>query len=278
MSDIHADLREIQAIGSATREQVVGVGCVPGLGSEGLVYVGASDAREGFEFARLQPRFSAVLATVSGQGRVLVGGQWRDCLAGQVYRTCAGVPHAYHVAPGGRWRLAWAVAAPSRHPSSPPDLVPGDAAGLDRAVRGLYAEQRAAADPDGLRCWAELVGLHARRLVGESARDERLDALWRAVDQELARDRSLSDLAAEAGVSPERLRQLCLRDNGRSPMKHLTWMRMQRAGHLLRTTGWRVEAVADAVGYDNAFAFSTAFRRWTGVAPVQHRAGRRPPT
>jgi len=43
------------------------------------------------------------------------------------------------------------------------------------------------------------------------------------------------------------------------------------ASFLLRTTDLSLEAVAEQVGYQNAFAFSVAFKRWSGIPPSQHR-------
>ena len=54
---------------------------------------------------------------------------------------------------------------------------------------------------------------------------------------------------------------------GASPMKHLTALRMRRADAMLRTGAYEVQAVAGLVGYSDAFAFSTAFRRHFGISP-----------
>ncbi|MGW2314498.1 helix-turn-helix domain-containing protein, partial [Actinomadura luteofluorescens] len=45
------------------------------------------------------------------------------------------------------------------------------------------------------------------------------------------------------------------------------------AADLLRETDATLEAVARRVGYGNAFALSTAFKRERGVSPQEYRAG-----
>jgi AraC-like DNA-binding protein len=35
----------------------------------------------------------------------------------------------------------------------------------------------------------------------------------------------------------------------------------------------KLNTVAGAVGYQDAFAFSKAFKRWSGVSPKTYRAG-----
>jgi AraC-like DNA-binding protein len=48
---------------------------------------------------------------------------------------------------------------------------------------------------------------------------------------------------------------------------------MRRAEAMLRSTPNKLFTIARAVGYDNVFAFSTAFRRWKGLPPNACRAG-----
>jgi AraC-like DNA-binding protein len=58
-------------------------------------------------------------------------------------------------------------------------------------------------------------------------------------------------------------------------MRQLAILRMRRAGMLLESTDQKIGAIARAVGYDNAFAFSTAFKRYAGASPAQYRERRR---
>jgi AraC-like DNA-binding protein len=78
-------------------------------------------------------------------------------------------------------------------------------------------------------------------------------------------------------LSPEQLRYLCQKNFNHSPMEHLTWLRMKRAAFLLERTSQKIAAIAEEVGYQNAFAFSTAFRRVIGVSPLEfsRKAGRK---
>jgi AraC-like DNA-binding protein len=60
---------------------------------------------------------------------------------------------------------------------------------------------------------------------------------------------------------------------GEPPMAYLAGWRLALAADLLRTTDMTVAAVAREVGYDNAFAFSTAFKRAHGSSPARWRTG-----
>jgi AraC-like DNA-binding protein len=55
---------------------------------------------------------------------------------------------------------------------------------------------------------------------------------------------------------------------GQPPMSYLTGWRMTLAADLLRDTDTTVAAVAHEIGYDNAFAFSTTFKRTHGHSPT----------
>lgn len=61
---------------------------------------------------------------------------------------------------------------------------------------------------------------------------------------------------------------------GQAPMAYLTRWRLTLAGDLLLTPTNTVAAVARTVGYDNPYAFSTAFKRHTGVTPSDYRHGK----
>jgi len=51
-------------------------------------------------------------------------------------------------------------------------------------------------------------------------------------------------------------------------------LRVERARHLLRETDEPVKSIAQRVGYANQFAFSTAFKRVTGLSPQSCRDAR----
>jgi AraC-like DNA-binding protein len=102
--------------------------------------------------------------------------------------------------------------------------------------------------------------------------DRRLAPALRAMHQETAKDWTVEQLAAKAGMSrsafaahfKERVRQ--------SPLEYLTRWRMFRAGALLRQGEQTVGQVAFAVGYETEAAFSKAFKRINGMTPGSYRS------
>lgn len=64
---------------------------------------------------------------------------------------------------------------------------------------------------------------------------------------------------------------------GEPPMRYLARWRMQLATELLTASGLRISQVAQRVGYDSEPAFSRAFRRHVGMAPVDYRRQQKQP-
>src|SRR5205814_1447641 len=119
--------------------------------------------------------------------------------------------------------------------------------------------------------WIEIVQANIRRIVGPGAPDERLGTLWEAVEADLAANWSVEALARIVNMSGEHLRRLCVREFRHSPMQHVTHLRMQRAGELLASTQRKVQDIARAVGYEDPFAFATAFKRYMKTTPSRFR-------
>lgn len=58
---------------------------------------------------------------------------------------------------------------------------------------------------------------------------------------------------------------------GEPPLHYLARWRVSRAGEMLRDGDSKIEAVANAVGYESLPAFSRAFKRWQGESPATFR-------
>ena len=85
---------------------------------------------------------------------------------------------------------------------------------------------------------------------------------------------SVPQMAKMASVSrsafSERFRNLV----GRPPLQYLTDIRMQKACRLLRESKTDVSDITSLVGYESPSSFSNAFRRWSGLSPVEYRRGK----
>jgi AraC-like DNA-binding protein len=83
---------------------------------------------------------------------------------------------------------------------------------------------------------------------------------------------TLGALAREASMSRSTLARRFTAAVGEPPISYLIRWRMTLAAELLRDTPTPLTAIAEHVGYDSVFAFSTAFKRVTGQAPSHYRA------
>jgi AraC-like DNA-binding protein len=275
--DFHIDGVASQAnIGRHTREWVVADEQCPHMKNHRMWRAGISDAAYGFCFVR-EVNFSQVMVCTGGEGEVWLGSHWEPCTDGMAYLTPPDVAHAYRALAGTRWQLAWviyenwsALNSTPVLPLSVPTLVKADVRFLRVTIQGLYREAIGPAHPEAMRHWAELVHLHAMRIAQREPDQSRLWHIWEAVDAEPWRPWNITTLARQAHMSGEHLRRICQKQLGRSPMQQVTYLRMQRAAMLLQSSEATVESVARAVGYDNPFAFSVAFKRWVGVSPGKY--------
>ena len=94
----------------------------------------------------------------------------------------------------------------------------------------------------------------------------------RLMHDDPARQWTVAQLAAKAGVSRSGFARRFTTLVGQPPLTYLTWWRMTIAADLLVEQDATVADVAKQVGYADAFNFSTAFKRVKGVSPSSHRA------
>jgi AraC-like DNA-binding protein len=243
-----------------------------------IAHAGLMDAAEPFRVVRNNQSGTFCLGCLEGEGSILVDGEWQVCRAGQALLLPPFILNAFHSIPGKRWRFVWVryQQPPDQKPifgASHPALIAWDAHPLADAVEGLLAECANENHPSANHHWVELVHHYVLRLASPLDRmDERLWKLWTAVEEDLARPWTLDQMASRAHLSAEHLRRLCHTQFGRSPQRHLTFLRMRRAAELLSTSELKVEAIAHEVGYENPFTFSNRFKAVVGWRPSEHRS------
>lgn len=251
------------------------------LGMHHISWLGLDTAFHPYSRVRLSPSGSFFLGCLEGEGRVLLEGRWQRVAAGSL---CLAPPHvlnAFHAVPGKRWSFAWIRykeepwSRPLVGASSPLRLAQG-AEDLGRVISGLRAEWEGPRDVVHVRHWISLAHGLACRAARPWQSGSRTGALWETVAHDLAHDWKLSTLAAQCSLSSEHLRRLCRSELGRTPMEHVTYMRIQRAQELLENSRDKLDAIAPLVGYHNAEVFSRAFVRCVGLTPSQYRDRHRP--
>ncbi len=289
MSVKHDDLSETHMLGPRTSQVVVKAddqddrpwlkhaALSRALGVHRFAHVGVCAARAPYRIVRMKQSGTYFMGCFGGEGRILVDGRWQVCRKGM---ACLLPPHmlnAFHAVSGKTWEFVWARYEPLKEQSgmvtaSSPMLASFDALPLKHAVLGLHAECSTESESAAAaHHWVELIQGHVLRFAQPWQMDDRLSLLWSRVENRLGEDWTVHTLAAEAHMSGEHLRRLCIQQLGRPPLRHLTWLRMRAAAAMLAESAEKVETVARAVGYLNPFVFSTSFKRWIGWRPSEHR-------
>ena len=127
-----------------------------------------------------------------------------------------------------------------------------------------------------------------RRAMAESSTDRSrarravVEQVERYVRERPDRAVSIGEVARQVVLSPNYLTTLFREETGTSLGSYIKRQRIERAKQLLAGGDRSVKEVAFALGFEDPFAFSRAFRRAEGVSPVKYRgmaaagAGREP--
>jgi AraC-like DNA-binding protein len=127
---------------------------------------------------------------------------------------------------------------------------------------------------------AELVAIYVERELGPHESSDagslatKLHRLWDVVNEDLRKPWKVEDLAAAMDMSVPHFYRIVRKYCGCSPMQMVTRLRMEYAQELLVKFDKPIRAVAEHVGYQNEFAFATAFKRFSGGTPGEFRRRR----
>jgi AraC-like DNA-binding protein len=248
----------------------------PFLAEHNIAHTGILHARRPYEIVRIDQTGTFMLACLVGEGVVMVDGSWKTISAGQACLLPPFVKNSLKCTSERTWRFAWVRYEESRDAkpivsSVSPIIGAFDGTGLGAAITGLHQEAAGVNNPAALHQWCELVHHYVMRFAEPSNLDERLWRLWSQVEKDPSRDWMLDDLAKITCLSAEHLRRLCLREIGRSPMRHLTFIRLHIALNLLSTSADKIDTIARAVGFSGIHSFSNAFRARFGRTPSEFR-------
>lgn len=242
-----------------------------------IKHCGSIKTTSPFQISRQNPSGSYFLACHKGLGQFLCNDQWVDLKPGQ---ACLLPPHTYNSlrAPeGNSWSYSWIRfhQAHGKFPGHSLDLpIVGSFSSktLRHALDGLFEEASCATpSKSDLHHWIELINNHVARFHSNYALDPRLKVIWETASGMLSNDWSLETLASVGHLGIEQFRRLNQKQLQRSPIKHLTHLRMTRASSLLLETNEKISTIASLVGYDNAFHFSNAFQKHFGQRPSDYR-------
>jgi AraC family transcriptional regulator of arabinose operon len=108
-------------------------------------------------------------------------------------------------------------------------------------------------------------------LHGRVCRDERIEKVLHFISAHYEQPLTLDALAKQVFLSPSRFSHLFKLQIGQAPMRYLEAYRLERAAEKLLSGRGSIEQVAISVGFNNAFHFSTRFRKQFGRSPRLYR-------
>ena len=269
-------LKETHVIGRHSTEWRVKAEECPALARHDIKHVGIVNAAAPYSMVRSDLSGAYMLACFGGRGEILLDGRWQTIGAGT---ACLAPPHvllAFRAKPRVRWQFCWVryqqpTARKAIISASSPALARFDPEPMRCAIMGLFGEVRSHVAPATMEPWADIIHTYVLRFAQPWHVDDRLRHLWETVAANLSESWNLEKLSRACHFSSEHLRRLCHQEMGRSPMHHLTYLRMERAAKLLASTTDKIEVIAAAVGYDNPFVFSRTFKKWIGWPPSDYR-------
>lgn len=276
MSETITSMRETHLIGPRTREWIVSREQCRFFQSHQLALAGTSEIRPPYRMVRLHPLFSHVVVCLEGRGRAWVEGRWKILEPDHAYLAPPEKFHAFEPEGKARWKIAWVF----YHRDGKEDLLAGledplikpvDAKPVAVLVEGIYREIHGAANPALLHHLTEALHLHILRTRSDEVFDRRIAKMTSLLEASLSYPWTVREMARRLHLSEEHLRRLCWKTLQRSPMEHVTHLRMQRACASLHARGTKLHAIAESVGYANEFSFSAAFKRSIGVSPSLYR-------
>jgi AraC-like DNA-binding protein len=271
-------IREMHIIGPACRERFLPRLASGPLTRLGVTLGGVSDLAGRYCMSRPRPDFGLLLGTLDGRARLTTPASQVLLGPGDLLVAPAGPAYRYELIRGRRWRIVWfhlageAVTGNLRIVKT--DILPRLARELTDLVE--EASLRPFLEAEARRAKENYLAVLLRRLLGSETgalqvlHERSLQDLWRKVMDHLSRPWELPQLADLAGYSAGHLNRICRRYYGHGAVHYLTRLRMEYAAQLLVQGTRKIAAVARLCGYENAFAFSVAFRRQFGVPPSRY--------
>lgn len=102
--------------------------------------------------------------------------------------------------------------------------------------------------------------------------DVRVKAAIDTMQKSLPDRLSIGAISKSVNLSPSGFRQLFKKETGRSPIKYLNELRLQRAAQLIRSTFLSIKEVTALTGIGDTSHFVRSFKKQYGQTPSEFRA------
>lgn len=252
-----------------------------------ILLAGISELTSGYRVERTPSYFNLILYCHGGSAIIRSNGRTLRMQRGEVMLIPTGSTYSYRPT-GSHWAISWAhlIDTPGWNRLFEPSLQIHKAQWGERVMDVMkgYIEEAGARHPDSqhtLGLYIELLVSYLKRELGAASSGdqearEKLQAVWGRVHKNLKHKWTAGEISSMAGLCKTNLFRLCEKIHRTTPLEMIAMMRMELATELLSFTNYTLTMIADETGYGNAFAFSKAFKRHTGMSPKEYRRQRVP--
>jgi len=287
MGETNKNIRETIIVGDRCQEHFLPLSSprLSFLREHGVSFSGTSVLRGKYEIRRRTNNAHLIHYTLAGSGWLRTDREETVLKPGQVWISPEGAAQEYGLK-GKSWEILWF----DLQDQSPWSVIKDFGTCIRESVLGRRFKHIL----DSTLWETQTSGLHADRIIQllsesillylERELDIQYDStnhtlvsqlhlLFSKVRAQVQHPWSVEQLAHESKlfISPEHFGRLCVQHLGISPMRMVAQLRMEKARELLRSTSIPIKGVAEQVGYQNYFAFLTAFKRCNGQSPRQFR-------
>ncbi|MDF2154498.1 AraC family transcriptional regulator [Vibrio sp. CAU 1672] len=272
------DKQERYLISEQTYQEFIDHSRVSDLEEQGIVQCGVATCRDFFSVYRKNQQKHMLLYTVKGKGWLESGTCRFDLEPGSLIIVPAGTENGFGMLEQ-TWQIAWLFLSPFRTWDMVGDTIrcqmtPSSEV-MYACIQTLLRSMNLPIDYGSAVAQLCVKQIEHLLNIPESMTPSRnhlkLKRVYDLVQRQLHRDWKVEQLAELFPCSEPHLHRLTLQYFGRSPMAHLTQLRMQYAGRLLRSTEWPIQQIGEVVGYPFSANFSTRFKAWSGMTPRAFR-------
>lgn len=232
--------------------------------------------------------FLVIQHTILGEGRLDYGGTNYRLTPGQTMLVTVPHAHRYFLQRGGHWEYFWLILhgrealrlareildakGPVLHPG-PPDIDR-----LAAACLSLIAAQNPTPGQASTAAYAAMTTLHDGVFGARAAPEAALPAAFARVTDHIQSNLGgplhIDRLAAIAGQSRAHFVRQFTAQVGMPPSDYVQARRIDRVERLLLATELKVSDIAQATGFADRIYLAKAFRRKSGLSPLEFRATR----
>jgi AraC-like DNA-binding protein len=251
---------------------------MPEMSAHGFEWIACRPVGRGFE--AFEPRWTkaVLMLSFSEGGEILINNQWQLTRGDLAYVHPSGFDRHYRST--ATEQELWQRLIVSFEPDSPfaqaltqdrPRLVPYRVRPFLLLFEALQEACLPGHSPALRESLLDSLNALCFEVIQKHTGDPRLLRLRHALTQDMGKDWTRAEMAAVAGMSQEHLRRTCLATWEITPRRLLAEIRLAAARDLLKRNTLTIEHIATMVGFQDPYAFSRFFKRYTGQTPTNFR-------